>query len=47
MGDTDFDLFAEYLRPDERCHVNVIAIEARKQAELLFAMRAVMMHMNA
>ncbi len=46
IGDKDFDVSADFLRPDERCHVNVIAIEARKQAELLFALRALMVHMN-
>jgi hypothetical protein len=46
IGEKDFGTFANFLRPDERAHVAVIATEARKQAELLFALRAIMVHMT-
>jgi hypothetical protein len=35
------------LRAEERCHINVLALEARKQASLLYGLHAVMLFMSA
>ncbi|KAF9989312.1 hypothetical protein BGZ79_004999 [Entomortierella chlamydospora] len=37
----DFDNMGFELRPEERCHINVIVMEACKQAKLMYALRAV------
>jgi sestrin len=37
----DFDNMGFELRPEERCHVNIIVMEASKQAKLMYALRAV------
>jgi len=42
----DFQNIGLALRVDEKCHINIIALEARKQAELLHGLHAVMMCMN-
>lgn len=34
------------LRPEERCHINLLALEARKQAALLYGLHAVMQFMS-
>jgi hypothetical protein len=34
------------LRKDEKIHINILAVEARKQAELLRALHALMSHVN-
>ncbi|KAF9160301.1 Sestrin-1 [Actinomortierella ambigua] len=36
----DFDNMGFELRPEERCHINIIVMEAAKQAKLLYALRA-------
>jgi len=42
----DFQNIGLELRVDEKCHINIIALEARKQAELLHGLHAIMMCMN-
>ncbi|KAI8594892.1 PA26 p53-induced protein-domain-containing protein [Dissophora ornata] len=37
----DFDNMGFELRPEERCHINIIVMEACKQAKLMYALRAV------
>ncbi|KAF9352193.1 hypothetical protein BGX34_000128 [Mortierella sp. NVP85] len=37
----DFDNMGFELRPEERCHINIIIMEACKQAKLMYALRAV------
>ncbi|KAG0197977.1 Sestrin-1 [Mortierella sp. GBA30] len=37
----DFDNMGFELRPEERCHINIIVMEASKQAKLMYALRAV------
>ncbi|ORZ12104.1 PA26 p53-induced protein-domain-containing protein [Lobosporangium transversale] len=36
----DFDNMGFELRPEERCHINIIVMEACKQAKLMYALRA-------
>jgi sestrin len=42
----DFDLRGYKFGPDEKCHIVLLAIEARRQAILLYALHAVMRHMT-
>lgn len=35
------------LRPEERCHINLLALEARRQAALLYGLHAVMLYMSS
>jgi sestrin len=42
----DFDHFDRTLTPSEKCHVVLIAAEARKQAGLMYGLRAVMQFMR-
>ncbi|KAG0022606.1 Sestrin-1 [Podila clonocystis] len=37
----DFENMGFELRPEERCHINIIVMEACKQAKLMYALRAV------
>lgn len=42
----DFDHFDRTLTPSEKCHIALIVAEARKQAGLMYGLRAVMQHMR-
>ena len=42
----DFDTFGADLRSAEKCHLNLLALESRKQAEILHAVHAVMEFME-
>lgn len=42
----DFVQFSAALSLPEKCHINLLSMEARKQAGLLYALRAVMQHMK-
>jgi hypothetical protein len=42
----DFNSALPFLRQDEVCHVLVLAIESRRQSELLYALHALMSHVN-
>ncbi|DAZ94326.1 TPA: hypothetical protein N0F65_012129 [Lagenidium giganteum] len=42
----DFEHFDRTLSPSEKCHVTLIVAEARKQAGLMYGLRAVMQHMR-
>lgn len=42
----DFDGFSATLGPDEKCHICLLALEARKQAGLLHGLQAVMKYMT-
>uniref|UniRef100_A0AAV1TFN7 Uncharacterized protein n=1 Tax=Peronospora matthiolae TaxID=2874970 RepID=A0AAV1TFN7_9STRA len=42
----DFAHFDRVLRPSEKCHVILLVAEARKQAGLMYGLRAVMNHMR-
>ncbi len=37
----DFNSMGYELRPEEKVHINIIALEAKKQAELLYALKAI------
>ncbi|KAJ0407860.1 hypothetical protein ATCC90586_007206 [Pythium insidiosum] len=43
---SDFEHFDRTLSPSEKCHVTLLAAEARKQAGLMYGLRAVMKHMR-
>ncbi|KAI9139266.1 PA26 p53-induced protein-domain-containing protein [Paraphysoderma sedebokerense] len=38
---SDFSRMGVVLRPEEKCHVNLLVVEARRQAELVYALSAV------
>jgi sestrin len=42
----DFENIGVDLRPEEKCHVALLAAEARKQAELLYGLHVVMQYMT-
>jgi hypothetical protein len=42
----DFDSFTTLFTPDEKVHITMLAAEARRQAALLYGLRAVMRHMS-
>ncbi|TMW58077.1 hypothetical protein Poli38472_013551 [Pythium oligandrum] len=42
----DFEHFDRTLSPSEKCHVTLLVAEARKQAGLMYGLRAVMQHMR-
>lgn len=46
VTEEDFKTFSVVFRPDEKCHILLLALEARKQACLLYGLRAVMQHMT-
>ncbi|XP_062510233.1 sestrin-1-like [Corticium candelabrum] len=43
---TDFRGFMNILSPSEKVHLNLLLLEARLQAELLYVLRAIMQHMT-
>eukprot|EP00698_Gefionella_okellyi_P021409 TRINITY_DN6935_c0_g1_i1.p1 TRINITY_DN6935_c0_g1~~TRINITY_DN6935_c0_g1_i1.p1 ORF type:complete len:543 (-),score=94.26 TRINITY_DN6935_c0_g1_i1:125-1753(-) len=45
IAHVDFHRIGLQLRPEERCHVNILALEAAKQAELLYGLHAIMQFM--
>lgn len=42
----DFDDLGLELRPEEKCHIALLAMESHKQACLLYGLHAVMQYMN-
>jgi hypothetical protein len=46
ISESDFREFTSKFKPDEKVHVIMLAAEARRQACLLYGLRAVMQHMN-
>lgn len=40
----DFDTFTTTFTPDEKVHIVMLAAEARRQAALLYGLRAIMKH---
>jgi sestrin len=42
----DFTTFTETFTPAERVHIVMLVCEARRQASLLYALRAVLRHMT-
>lgn len=42
----DFDSFTTTFTPDEKVHIVLLAAEARRQAALLYGLRAIMKHMS-
>ncbi|CAI5730371.1 unnamed protein product [Hyaloperonospora brassicae] len=46
VREEDFAHFDRILRPSEKCHVILLVAEARKQAGLMYGLRAVMNHMR-
>lgn len=43
---SDYTSALPFLRQDEVCHVLLLAIESRRQSELLYALNALMAHVN-
>jgi len=43
---SDFQQMGLHLRPDEKCHIALIAVEARKQADLIYGLRAISDHLT-
>jgi hypothetical protein len=43
---SDYNSALPFLRQDEVCHVLLLAIESRRQSELLYALNALMAHVN-
>jgi sestrin len=37
---SDFERFGFQLREEEKCHVNILVVEARRQAQLMYFIRS-------
>jgi hypothetical protein len=46
VSKNDFEHFDHTLSASEKCHVTLLVAEARKQAGLMYGLRAVMQHMR-
>eukprot|EP00742_Colponemidia_sp_Colp-10_P007485 GILJ01008064.1.p1 GENE.GILJ01008064.1~~GILJ01008064.1.p1 ORF type:complete len:558 (-),score=46.77 GILJ01008064.1:368-2041(-) len=46
ISQTDFHNLILKLRPEEKCHIILLSWEAKRQAELLYGLHAVMKHMS-
>lgn len=46
LGRNDYDSILKEFRDSEKIHVNLMLVEARVQAELLYSLRAIMRHMT-
>jgi sestrin 1/3 len=46
VSKNDFEHFDRTLSASEKCHVTLLVAEARKQAGLMYGLRAVMQHMK-